>query len=332
MVSSYTDSSPGTCSWAIYAAICLLAASTATTARAQYDGADWTAASSRAADHCEVDFFDCCCDNCGYGPGPCERRWTLLQWSYGTSFEGGAPLDEPLVTDRPDFTEASTTVGRGVNQIELGYGYFYDEEGDTSIRTHSYPQVLWRRGILADWLELRVAWSYTEERVTTAGVPASASDSDDIYLGFKIALTPQECWLPEMAIIPQMTIPVGGPFSVNEVQPGLNWLYSWEINDRLSIGGSTQGNRAADGVTGDFYIEFAQSITTGISLTERVGAYVEWFAFFPSSADTEVSRHFIDGGFTYLWSDDLQLDVFAGVGLNEAAADYFLGTGASFRF
>ena len=56
-----------------------------------------------------------------YGNAPSEPRMTLLQWSYGTSFSGGAPgMDEPLVGDRPDFTESSVTVGRGVAQLEFG--------------------------------------------------------------------------------------------------------------------------------------------------------------------------------------------------------------------
>src|SRR5262245_53064759 len=53
-------------------------------------------------------------ESVSYGPCPCVPRKTLFQWSYGTSFSGGPNLDEPLVTDRPDFTEASVTVGRGV--------------------------------------------------------------------------------------------------------------------------------------------------------------------------------------------------------------------------
>src|SRR5688572_11638984 len=31
---------------------------------------------------------------------------TLFQWSYGDGGDGGPDLNEPLVTDRPDFTEA----------------------------------------------------------------------------------------------------------------------------------------------------------------------------------------------------------------------------------
>jgi len=278
---------------------------------------------------------ECCEDkpSVSYGPCDCEPRGTLLQWSYGTSFGGGPNLDEPLVSDRPDFTESSVTVGRGVTQIELGYAYTFDEEGADSAKCNSYPQFLLRQGILAEWLELRVGWSYTDVETITGGTPARMSGSEDLYLGLKLALTPQEGILPEMALIPQMNVPTGSSaFTSGDVQPGLNWVYSWEVNDFLSIGGSTQGNRVQDDVTSDSYWETAQSVTLAYSLTEKIGAYTEWYAFFPHSADTAKPEHYFDGGFTYLVNNNFQLDIFAGLGLNRAADDYFVGTGAVIRF
>ena len=65
-------------------------------------------------------------------PCLCQPRGTLLQWSYGTSFSGGPDREAPLVTDRPDFTEASVTVGRGVTQLEMGYLYVNDRGPGTS--------------------------------------------------------------------------------------------------------------------------------------------------------------------------------------------------------
>ena len=61
-------------------------------------------------------------------------------------------------------------------------------------------------------------------------------------------------------------------------------------------------------------------------------AYTEWFAFIPSGADTARTEHYFNGGFSYLISNDIQFDIRAGVGLNDAADDYFLGTGFSIRF
>src|SRR5690554_3760859 len=51
-----------------------------------------------------------------------DRPKTLFQWSRSQEEdEGEEPeAEEPLQTDRPDFTEASTTVGRGRAQLEFG--------------------------------------------------------------------------------------------------------------------------------------------------------------------------------------------------------------------
>ena len=70
---------------------------------------------------------------------------------------------------------------------------------------------------------------------------------------------------------------------------------------------------------------------TSYSFTDVLGAYVEWFALVPHSADTASTEHYLDGGPTYLFSKDVQLDLRAGVGLNDAAADVFTGIGLSVR-
>ena len=50
-----------------------------------------------------------------------DARKTLMVWNSYAEQKGGPPgWDEPLASDRPDFTEASCTVGRGVCQIEMG--------------------------------------------------------------------------------------------------------------------------------------------------------------------------------------------------------------------
>lgn len=267
-----------------------------------------------------------------YGPSPCRSGGTLFQWSYGTSFSGGPSLDEPLVTDRPDFTEASATVGRGIAQIEFGYTYTYNNDAGVRVQSQSFGEPLLRYGILADWLEFRLAFFPVEDRTTTAGVSNSTGGIEAWYTGFKIALTPQEGILPAMALIPQIILRTGsGAFTSNSLQPGLNWVYSWQLNDFISTAGSTQGNRRIDD-TGDAYLGMAQSWTVGYSLSDKLGGYTEWFAFFPSGAATARTEHYGDAGFSYLISNNMQFDIRAGVGLNDAARDYFFGTGLSVRF
>lgn len=299
----------------VHAALVLaLAASLPCAARA----VDWLG--GEPCDQCEVD--DCC-----------EPPGTLMQWSYGTNFEGGPPgFDEPLASDRPDFTETTTTVGRGVAQVEMGYTYFSDEEAGIRTTEHSYPEMLWRIGMFAEWFEFRIAYDHGTILEHAPPAPGADGTSDHLYLGIKLALTPQEGILPEMAITPQMSIPLtGGPGSGSLVQPGVNWLYSWEVVEGFGIGGSTQANRAVDDL-GEVYTEVAQSLTAGVDITEKLGGYVEWFVLAPSGSDVVETEHYFNGGFAYSVTNNLQLDVRAGMGLNDAAFDFFSGAGVVMRF
>lgn len=261
------------------------------------------------------------------GPG------TLMQWGYGPEVQGGPKLDEPLVTDRPDFTESSVTVGMGVVQLESGYTFTYDDNGDTTTKAHSYPESLFRIGMLAEWFELRLGWNYGESAETVFGnQDTNLEGAEDLYVGVKLALTPQSGCLPETGIILQGTVPTGAAaFTAREVLPGVNYVYGWEVNDFFSIGGGTQANRALDPNGEDFYVEFAQSITTGYSWTDELGSYAEWFMFAPAGAETAQNQQYFNTGFTYLVTDNIQWDIRAGVGLNEAADDFFTGSGISIR-
>ena len=263
----------------------------------------------------------------------CATTGTLFQWSRGTQSGGGPNLAEPLVTDRPDFTEASVTVGAGVTQFELGYSYFNDRAPGAAFDGHVFPELLLRQGMFADWFEMRVGWTWLSDAEIVGNRKTTRSRSSDLLVGAKIALTPQQGILPEMAIVTQMFLPISDEpiLGGGEVLPGLNWLYSWDLGERLSTAGSSQLLKALDGATGDPFGLFAQSWTLGYSVRDGFGTYLEWFAIIPTGAESETTQHYLNGGFTYLISDNLQLDFRVGVGLSDAADDYFLGPGISVR-
>ena len=72
----------------------------------------------------------------------------------------------------------------------------------------------------------------------------------------------------------------------------------------------------------------------GYGITEKLGFYSEWFAFMPAGATTEeiTARHYANGGFTYKFAPNLQVDIRAGVGLSRNADDFFAGTGFAVRY
>lgn len=253
---------------------------------------------------------------------------TLLSWSSASESTSSEPLG-PITTDRPDFTEASSTVGANVAQIEMGYTFTHNDDESIATRSHSTPEALFRIGTPINWLELRFGANLLQENI---GV-VSNDGAEDLYLGMKLGLTTQDGMLPEMALVPQMTVPTGGSaFTKNQAMPGVNWLYGWDVTDCLTTAGSTQFNLAVDPASGTGYTEWAQSWTIGYSLHERVGMYTEWFALMPDNAETAQVEHYGNGGFTFQFNDDIQWDIRAGLGLNDAAEDYFVGTGLSIRF
>ena len=149
----------------------------------------------------------------------------------------------------------------------------------SSTRSHSYPESLLRVGMFADWFELRVDWNYAEERSNEFG------GRDHIRLrgrrlgpGLKLALTPQECILPETAIILQMTVPTGSSDihrrrSASGLQLPLRLGHQRRLVDRRL----DAAEPAVDDETGDAYVEFAQSWTVDRSWTDHVSSYAEWY-------------------------------------------------------
>jgi hypothetical protein len=134
-----------------------------------------------------------------------------------------------------------------------------------------------------------------------------------------------------MAIVPQMTVPTGGDaFSSQRVLAGVNWLYGWDVTEDWSIAGSTQFNAANDDVD-NHYTEWAQSITTGRSISENWAGYAEWFAIIPDSGIGVSTEHYFNTGLTYAIGENAQWDIRVGLGLNDDADDYFAGTGISLR-
>jgi Putative MetA-pathway of phenol degradation len=235
-----------------------------------------------------------------------------------------APLTEPLVTDRPDFTESTDAVPRGHFQIEAGYTYSHDSTaGGTG--SHTAGEVLLRIGLLND-VELRIEWP-NFERLAVAG--ASTTGLSDIGIGFKYKLVEQRGMRPHFGVIGQIRAPTGSAsFSSEGVDPAVKLLWAYDVTERVSIAGNVNLESVTESSNRVFQMSASGSI--GLAVTEEFGAYVEYFGFYPvdQGADT---THFVNTGLTYLITNNFQLDARVGVGLNGRAEDVFVGFGFSWR-
>ena len=238
---------------------------------------------------------------------------------------------QALVADRPDFTEGTTTVGRGVLQFEFGYTFGVDDQDGTVTRAHSYGEPLLRAGVLSDRLELRLGAGAATEATESSGRTATESGLEDLYLGAKLALNGQRGVLPATAILPGVTLATGGDaFSAGRSLPGVNFVYSWDFTETVSLSGGTQVNAAA-GDGDEDHREWATSLSCGVVLGGRSGLYGEWYALLPSGLEDGLAEHYFNGGLTWLANDDLQWDIRVGLGLNDPAQDMYVGAGVAFR-
>ena len=107
-----------------------------------------------------------------------ERSFRFL-WPGQPTRDARRNLSSPLVTNRPSFTEASSTVGCGVTQLELGYTYLREGANEPQSSAHVYPETLLRQGLYADWLEIQVA-----QTLVTHDIRGDRStDLNNTYLG-----------------------------------------------------------------------------------------------------------------------------------------------------
>jgi Putative MetA-pathway of phenol degradation len=260
---------------------------------------------------------------------------TLFEWAIGPDVEEAEDEPKPLSADRPDFTQASSTVGLGRAQLEAGYTYTRDRTGGASRVTHTYPEAILRVGVLADWFEMRLGESYTHSRTTFVFPVEHEPGLDDLYVGVKLGLTEQRAFLPEMAMILQATVPTGVGFHANDrILPGGNLLYGWDVvKDVLDAAGMSQASVVA-GDDGHSFVEWAQSFTVGYRPVRELRAYAEWYVLSPTGATAPgvTARHYFDTGLTYWVTPDLAADVRVGWGLSRGADDFFVGAGFSVRY
>jgi len=234
---------------------------------------------------------------------------------------------EPLVTDRPDFTESSETVERGLIQLESG-GTFARAGGE---RAGSIGEALFRVG-LAPRTELRVGLnSYAIAR--TQG--STVRGIEDASLGAKIKLLQggePGSVRPTVAVILATSLPTGAtPFRSSKLQPEVKFTGAWDLNERVAF--SSNLNYSWIREEFESYGEAAATASFGIGLTERLGSYVEYYGFFPRIEGSERS-HFANGGLTFGITPNLQLDARAGsqVARRDEGPSYFFGLGISRRW
>jgi hypothetical protein len=240
-------------------------------------------------------------------------------------------IEEFIETDRNSFTFSRLTAGADRLIIESSYS-FIDLHGEKT--KNSFPELLMRLGI-GDRFELRLGWNYESgrERLPAAGNIAGffgANAQQQIYYGFKAAVTRQSGWLPGSAFLAQGHTPTGGHQSVT--QPRIGYVLGWTLPNRWNFDAGFRFGTDDD--EGHPYVLWAPSVVLKIPLTpsERLFTHVEYFGIITNGKQEDVSMHFVDTALHYLITPNLEIGAIVAFGPRSHGLDIVTNVGIGVRF
>lgn len=224
---------------------------------------------------------------------------------------------QTIDTDRPDQTESSACVEKGIFQIESGMLLELAEENEIEHHNLLMPTNLFRLG-LTPFLELRLLSQF--EGNTHLG--QFRKGISDLEFGVKIQLFAKENSNFEMAFLSHFRAPTGSIHFRNESFASINKIcISHQFNSSFSLGYNLGYQFDASHNNGGIY-----SFAFGYDVNEKVGVYLEPFGYIHSFAKHEAN---FDAGFTYLIHSNVQFDFSFGTGLNHRMN--YLSAGISWK-
>jgi hypothetical protein len=252
-------------------------------------------------------------------------------------FAGRAGAQEPpppLITDRPDQTESTAVVQRGVFQLETGMVWTQLEGPRPQTREKTIPGTLLRIGVV-EHVEARIGFGGWH-RMTVTNSSASdrvVSGAGDIDVGFKYQAAAGEGRAPSIAVLGSVTLPTGDEeFGAAAAEGAVRLALAHELSERIGLGYNIvveHSSARTDDDDIDRGVGIGYTVSVGIGLGERTGAFIESFGGWPAFDGS--AEHSLDGGLTWQVTPTFQLDVAGGVGISAAAPDWFFGLGASLR-
>ncbi|MEZ4922521.1 MAG: transporter [Crocinitomicaceae bacterium] len=236
-------------------------------------------------------------------------------------------LCQQLEADRPDQTEASSTIPKGSFQIESGLGFqnvkIYAGPNPHDLTTENHftlPTTLFRIA-LCNRFEWRVVNTLRFSGVRSAGHLERNIGIDDIETGFKWQLTGENVKWMQMAFLSHVVVPTGSDGNrafgtVNKL------LVSHDLSDKISIGYNI-GHQYFGSGKGDLIY----TIAMGFAITDKLGCYLENFGQF---TDLNSFQTNFDAGLTYYVKDNFMLDYSFGAGVRERMN--YQSIGVTYRF
>ena len=237
-----------------------------------------------------------------------------------------AQTDPAFVVERPSFSTPPHAVGRGFWQVEAGVGWETRTVDDDDVSTLTLPNSVVRLGVTSR-LELRAS---TTGLVRTSAGGTGDSAASDVELGVKYQVASQAGRGLDLAIIPMVSLPTGGRGSTRNADPSAI-LSAQRGFGRSALLLNVKWTAPSTGEAADRRARILHySASFSFPVAGRGSAFTEGVLTDTDTKGADTVRQ-ANGGVSRLFGDNLELDVYGGVGLNDAAPDWRFGAGFAWR-
>jgi hypothetical protein len=249
-------------------------------------------------------------------------------------------LMREMSTDRPDLTESPYTVDAGHFQIESDIINFTRERRDAEHSSFhsdnfSFGATNFKMG-LTNRIDLQLVfdgWQIQNERDRDDdGVifKETRQGVGDLTTRLKINVFGNDSGKVALGVMPFIKFPTNQEdLGNNKVEGGVIIPVGVELPHGWSMGFQTEVDFLAED-DGDHYFEFFNTMTFSHSIIGNLGGYMEVTGAVNTLGEPWAGT--VDGGFTYGFTDDIQLDFGCNFGITRAANDYQPFLGLSIRF
>jgi hypothetical protein len=229
-----------------------------------------------------------------------------------------------METDRPDQTESPVITKKNYIQAEWGFNI----ERDNKLKTFVHPTVLWKFGASTRFEFRLITESITQE--TPLFIPVGndfISGILPIQLGGKISLWEEKGLLPKTSFIFHVAPSKFGSkkFHTDKWSPNFRFTMNHTLSETVGLGYNIGAEW--DGFSNT--PSWVYTLAPGFNIGKNGYGYVEAFG---SITKNQSPSHALDAGLAYYFSDNSKIDFSSGIGLSEAATDWYCAIGYSFRF
>jgi Putative MetA-pathway of phenol degradation len=234
-------------------------------------------------------------------------------------------------TDRPDQTESPYTVDAGHFQWEMDLlNFTRDTEDGRRVDTLNVAPFNLKIGLL-DNTDLHLIYeTWIWQRETAPQKRWTQRGSGDLTIRLKHNFWGNDGGTTALAIMPYVTVPTkASDLGRDDAEGGVIIPFGWNLSDKLFLGVMTQW-KWLPGEMGGTTHAWTNTASLGVSLTDRLGSYFELATtVFDDASPWQAT---LDGGFTYMLTENVQLDLGCNFGITESAPDLQPFVGVTYRY